>query len=103
MFEKKDNAKSFRDWISTARRVAAWLALIAFLSFLVPHIIIERFEPNAWKYASGAPRPPQWAFSWRGISVVILLIAATLSFPKWQSLITLAVAIILFCLASCGV
>jgi len=34
------------------RSMATWVALIAFISFAVPHVLIERFEPNAFKWAN---------------------------------------------------
>src|SRR5262249_58977709 len=101
--EAKNSIKSLPAWLSRTRTVAAWLTVVAFISFLIPHIIIERFEPQAFKWASGAPRPPQWTFSWRNVSLSIILVAGAISIPRWQSMAILGLTILLVCYASCGI
>lgn len=83
--------------------MAPWVALIAFFSFVIPHILIERFEPNAFKWAIGAPRPPSWQFAWRIISLFELMVASLLSLPKWRALIPLVLSLALLAYASYGI
>jgi hypothetical protein len=65
--------------------------------------MIERFDPPAFKWAWGAPRPPQWQFAWRNFSLLILFVAALISFPKWKGWVPLVIVIALIMYASCGV
>jgi hypothetical protein len=83
--------------------MAAWVAMVAFVSFVIPHFMIERFDPPAFKWAWGAPRPPQWQFDWRNFSLLILFVAAMVSFPKWKGWVPLAIAIALIAYSSYGV
>jgi hypothetical protein len=90
-------------WFHRIRSMAPWVALIAFFSFVIPHILIERFEPNAFKWAIGAPRPPSWQFAWRIISLFVLMVASLLSLPKWRALIPLVLSLALLAYASYGI
>jgi len=103
MQEQTNSTVKLINWLSLIKRFSSWIALIAFISLLIPHILIEQFEPNAWKWASGAPRPPEWQFQWRNISLMIMLIAAVVSFPRWQSLVVLGITLFLMCYAACGI
>src|ERR1700730_7765325 len=100
MAEEQNARNSFTAWFLRIRSVAPWVAVTAFISFAIPHLLIERFEPNAFKWAIGAPRPPEWQFLWRNVSLLVLLLAAIVSFPRWRSLVPLALAIALIAYAS---
>jgi len=92
-----------RRWLSRIRSMGGWVALAAFVSFAIPHFMIERFDPPAFKWAWGAPRPPQWQFDWRALSLLLLFVAAVISFPKWKAWVPLLAAIALLAWASYGV
>ena len=103
MIEDELTHESVGSWFQRLRWLASWIALIAFVSFVIPHVMIERFEPNAFKWAIGAPRPPNWQFIWRNVSLLILVLTAMVSIPKWGSLIPFVLAIGLIAYASYGI
>jgi hypothetical protein len=103
MVEAQGTRSSLSSWLRRIRGIAGWIAVVAFVSFLIPHILIERFEPSDFKWAIGAPRPPAWQFMWRNLSLAILAVAAMVSFPRWQSLVPVIIAIALIALALYGV
>ena len=84
----------FKYWVSKVRTAAAWLALAAFVNFVIPYKIVSSPEYEASRHG-GPLRPPEWALTWRNLSLIFLLVLCLLSFPKWQSLVSLGLTAIL--------
>lgn len=86
--------ENLKYWVKTVRTAAAWLALAAFVSFVIPYKIVASPEYEASRHG-GPLRPPEWALTWRNASVIFLLVLCVLSFPKWQSLVALGMTALL--------
>ena len=84
----------FRDWVSVARSIAAWVALAAVANFLMVTLVIFYKYPYAY-YVPSPPAAPRWMISWRNWSFVLGLVTSLISLPKWQSLIALPLVLLL--------
>ena len=91
-----------KHWISKIRTVAAWASVAAFVSFFIAYQKVASPEYEASRHG-GPMRPPDWALTWRNTSLIILLAACVLSFPKWQSLVVLGITTLLIFLAIASV
>ena len=77
--------------MSRIQRVAAWIALAAFLNLLIANSIISLEYPG---YALAA-RPPAVLLYWRNGSLVFVALSGLTSLPRWQSIASLAATLIL--------
>lgn len=94
---------SARVWWWRVRELTPLVSLLAFIGFLIPHFLIEHFEPQAFKWAVGAHRPAAWQFFIRNVCFFLLLLSALVSFLRGRTLIPFVIAFALLLYAAQGV
>lgn len=86
---------SFKAGLSKTRTVAAWTALLAFVSmFVAENLLTTKYSGGPWP--EGMPRPSllEWLLIWRNVSFIVALVTGLISLPRWQSLVGLSLTLV---------
>jgi hypothetical protein len=69
-----------------ARSVAAWIVIPAFLSMFMAHQHLISTYPVPFPRGLERPRGLELTLMWRNYSLLLVVAASLISFPRWQSL-----------------
>lgn len=90
---KRDREIEIKGWrmVSKVRAIAAWIIIPAFISMFVAHQSILSDKYCCMPWPPGAPnRPPDWMFTWRNYSLLLVVAASIITIPRWQALVGIA-------------